>query len=751
MFSVRRIQSYVSAFILTATAAGTAFAADSGAMGSGLRQLVNAWESADPRLESKLALHIKDTGGNPLVLVYLADGADHTAALAKLATAGFRLKAVSQLNPNVVEGFLPLAHAREAAALEVVKALHAQQRPIAHAGAVQSQAVALQKADLAQARGVDGKGIRLGALSDSFDTCSGCSTHAADDVISGDLSPVTVLQEFPDGSDEGRAMLQLVHDVAPGAQLAFATAFDGEVSFANNILALRDQFHADVIVDDVIYFDEPMFSDGVLAQAVDAVSKKGAAYFSSAGNNGIEAYEATYAPISLKQAEAWVAAGRANVKLEQIPEAIRPKTIHNFGATEATQSITQRFTTATDNRISFQWDEAFAPGKVHTDYNIYVFDQDGNWLDPNDPASPVFYSTDDNTQTGQPFEFVELPPVPGEIHGGANASDYQIVIGKVNNGNARHIKYVNINGLGVSQRQGASATWGHAVARGGQGVAATYYAIPQFSEDFSAGGPVTIYLDANGNRRLIPEVRFAPQITAADGVDTTFFGFDADGNGLPNFFGTSAAAPNAAATAALVLQAAGGPGSLKPQSLYALLQRTATAMPRPDDPSWSAAFAGPAAFLAQGDWTRWNRYFNLEVLPLTRQAVKSVSFDTSPIGLTWSANPNRFHVGVANGITPADITFTRSTDGTVFTLNFAPGSFRGGDNFTFGMSVFAPSQGSTQEMGDRLRGMKLTTTLEDGSSSTATVFAAPKLPVNRFTGFGLVNADKGTKVASGSN
>ena len=716
------------------------------AMGGGLTELVAAWEIGSPRLYDALNLHVVSKRGDPMVMVRIAEGVSTESVLADLAAQGFQLSAQSVQNPRLVEGYLPLGVVRGAAQVPGVSALLAVQRPLHNAGSVQSQAVPLHKADIAQSHGFTGAGIKVGALSDSFDTCGPyCSTTAADDVASGDLPPgVTVLQDFPDGTDEGRAMLQLVHDIAPGAALGFATADTGQIGFANNIIALRSQFHADVIVDDVIYFAEPMYSDGVVAQAVDLVAQDGAAYFSSAGNNGLEAYESRYRPVSYGKAKAHLSR-HGNIKLDQIPIAIRPSTLHNFGGGDDSIELTQTFTTAAVNYISFQWDEPFYQGKVKTDFNVYVFDRDGNWLDPASAAFPGFYTTDDNTQTDSPFEIVILPPFPGEVHGGANVSDYQIVIGNVNDGPARRFKYVTINGLGVSQRQGAPSSWGHAVARGGQCVAATYYAIPSFPEDFSATGPATILIDENGNRLEDPDVRRIPQITAADGVDTTFFGFDSDGNGLPNFFGTSAAAPDAAAVGALVLQAAGGPGSLSPHRLYRILQRTATPIPVPNDRSWSAAFAGPVVFNAKQDWTRWSRYFGLAVQPFTSRKVASVTFDTTSIGLTWSANPSRFHIGEANGISPADVTFSRTP--TTFTLNFAPGKFGAGDGLRFGMSVFSPLQGSTQEDPDRFRGMKVTVTLDNGTTHTGTVFAAGPEERNRFTGYGLLNAAAATRAA----
>ena len=97
-------------------------------------------------------------------------------------------------------------------------------------------------------------------------------------------TPVQVLDDGNGQADEGRAMTQIVHDIAPGAYLAFATAFIGEVAFADNIQALATA-GADVIADDIIYFAEPYFQDGIVANAVNDVTAQGVAYFSMAFNN----------------------------------------------------------------------------------------------------------------------------------------------------------------------------------------------------------------------------------------------------------------------------------------------------------------------------------------------------------------------------------------------------------------------------------------------------------------------------------
>jgi hypothetical protein len=110
---------------------------------------------------------------------------------------------------------------------------------------------------------------------------------------------VHVLFDYPYGkkSDEGRAMMQIVHDVAPNARLAFRTGFVSAGNFAEGIKELVLDT-CDIIVDDVTFITEPFFQDGIVAKAVDSVVNLGVTYFTAAGNFGNKSYEGVFNPVA---------------------------------------------------------------------------------------------------------------------------------------------------------------------------------------------------------------------------------------------------------------------------------------------------------------------------------------------------------------------------------------------------------------------------------------------------------------------
>jgi hypothetical protein len=283
-----------------------------GALGNGLGRLVDQSGRASKKLAGggfrmdQESLAIRDAQNRVLIQLTPQSNVNRASFRKQAEGLGLVVKTVEAAH-GTLEGFAPLTAVRSLAALRGTGTIVQALKPTTNIGAATSQGVAMQRVDKVQAKGIDGKGITIGALSDSYDAAINdvfgepLNIHAADDVKSGDLpgkgnkrnsKPVVVVEDDEpneDDTDEGRAMLQIAHDVAPGAKLCFGTANGGLLNFANNVRKLADKkgpCGADVVVDDVTYFDEPMFSDNPLSDAIDDVAKKGTDYFSSAGNAG---------------------------------------------------------------------------------------------------------------------------------------------------------------------------------------------------------------------------------------------------------------------------------------------------------------------------------------------------------------------------------------------------------------------------------------------------------------------------------
>ncbi|MDJ0756479.1 MAG: choice-of-anchor D domain-containing protein [Ardenticatenaceae bacterium] len=483
---------------------------------------------------------------NRVAVRITAADVDHLLPI--LERSGFTLLG-SDPDAFLLEGFFPVERLSilETLVPEGLLGVMPVYAPMTAGGSVTSEADFVHEADRVRQTTpnfYDGSGITIGILSDSYNSNGG----AAAGINSGDLPAVMTIIEDASGSDEGRAMVELAYDLAPGASYAFATAIGGELNFADNIRNLAGsgpdiiQAEADIIVDDVAYFTEPFFQDGVVSQAInDVVNFDEVAYFSSAGNQASMAYESTLFTPTFDGGTGLV--------------------FHDFDPSGVVD-IAQRVTIGNGQTIQLvlQWDDPFyTTSGVDTDLDLYLFDTSGNVV-----AASQF----PNIAIQGPFEILSF------TNNGVTAGFDIAIVLDIGPAPGR-IKYINFGSdIFINEHDTQSPTVSsHAAAAGAQAVAAAFYADQLNPESFTSKGPSTILFTANGMRLGSPDVRNTPDLTAIDGTNTTFFGSDVEGDGRPNFFGTSAAAPHAAAVAALVRQA--NP-TFTPNQVYDRLASTAT-------------------------------------------------------------------------------------------------------------------------------------------------------------------------------
>ncbi|HYB40426.1 MAG TPA: S8 family serine peptidase [Candidatus Methylomirabilis sp.] len=558
----------LAAFIAIAGAAGRAEAKDG--QNPKIRPALSALyaEHAAAALQNGVAFVSRNTRArlvdDRVVVDAIADGDDGTALEAELAALGMKNRSVFG---RVVSGELPIS---SIPSLAGVKSLRFARPSYAlrRTGSVTSQGDHAIGADAARANfGVSGAGVQVGALSDSFN----CLGGAAADIASGDLSPVTVIQEIGDcngATDEGRAILQIVHDVAPGSSLSFASAFNGEASFANNIIALQSA-GARVILDDIVYIDEPFFQDGILAQAVDTVVARGAAFFSAAGNYAREGYESGF------NAGAAFAQGH----FPSLPGAppFFGGIAHNFASSGAPVYMQPIIVPAgSELTISFQWDSPFfsvsGGAGSPNDLDIYLLNAAG--------TAVVAASVDDNLG-GDPIETIDF------TNSGPTAI-FNLMIVSFAGPFPGFMKYIQLGSTDITIAEFntfSGTVFGHTNAAGGSAVGAAFWedtpafgVNPPLLESYSSAGPTPILFDTAGNRLATPVVRLKPDIVAPDGVSTTFFGQRLTPGGPLFFFGTSAATPHAAGTAALLLERQ---PEFVPSQVYQVLNATTIDMETP--------------------------------------------------------------------------------------------------------------------------------------------------------------------------
>jgi hypothetical protein len=630
--------------------------------------------------------------GTPMVLIEATTRGDPLQLKSTLINMGLQRAAHFS---NAVSGWLPVTQLDAVSQQVELHSIRAAM-PYTRSGATTTQGDFVMNAPTARsANSLSGNGVKVGILSDSYNCYAayaangvpagghngyanenGIITTAAGDISTGDIpSGVTVNEEsntntakgsntcFDFGTaqlpfgDEGRAMMQIVHDVAPNASLDFYPAIFGQADFANGVITMANQ-GAKIIADDVGYFEEPFFQDGVISQAITRVKAAGVAYFTAAGNNGNFAYDnptnptaAATTPLSFNTTAAVGQPGAGEKLLNFDPTG--SSTISTLTATVPSMRPGDFLA------VVVQWDQPFVTGSTATNppgstssIDVCLTVTSGNDITGDDNLNPLTNSCTGPSTVGQDPLQVILVGNPASNTANSQPTTFKVQVGLANNVAPNRIKVaVEGNGLALTMSPFPSTTsptvQGHSMSADAISVGAALYlntpacgTTPAKAEGYSSFGGGPTLFDTDGTRLATQQVRQKPDLVGPDGGSDTFLGQNiqqtssisgcANGTTFPNFRGTSAATPHVAAVAALVLEA---DPNLTVDQLYAIIRASTVSM-TPASPNITGS-----GFI-QADMATANTPALIPPAPVLTLASTSIAVGASTT-LTWTSSNNQ--------------------------------------------------------------------------------------------------------------
>lgn len=454
--------------------------------------------------------------GQVQVYVHMAETSD--AAISRLKSLGLKIDLLND-ELKVAQGWLSLSSIETVAGLDVVKQITLPSYARKREGAVTTEGYEILLVNKARNGGARGQGTKIGLISDGMD-------HRAAAQATGDLPPsIQIDPSLPGSGDAGTALLEIVYDLAPDAALAFSGPATS-LEFISSLNYLATTANCDIVFDDMGFYDEPVFEDGPVANAV-KIAAASTVYLTAAGNDNGLHFQGNYVDV-VPNAGGW------------------PNNLHSFGGTDVSQQVV--IDPGTQVVVFLHWNNLF--GQAADDYDLYLYD------DP--PTTELAGSAARQNGSGDPYEAL--------IYTNSKSTPItaNILINRFT-GSARTLEVFVWNATSMQFATPADSIFGHPTLPEVLSVGANNAAMPTLIAPYSSRGPSSLSFPIS--------TRQTPSFVTVDGVSIT-----GAGNYPTTFYGTSAAAAHAAAIAALTIN---GHPTFTPTQIRNIMKSTATDLGTP--------------------------------------------------------------------------------------------------------------------------------------------------------------------------